>query len=48
MTSLSDSLYTLDLSLYDYITLNEHRRIEDSNHIAIDNDFDNETKAIRG
>ena len=48
MTSLSDSLYILDLLLYDYMTLNEHHRIEDSNRIAIDNDFDNETKAIKG
>ena len=48
MTSLNDSLYTLDLSLYDYITLNEYHKIEDSNRIAIDNDFNDETKAIKG
>ena len=48
MTSLSNSLYTLDLLLYDYMTLNEYHKIKDSNCIAIDNDFNNETKAIRG
>ena len=47
MTSLSDSLYTLDLSLYNYMTLNEHHRIKDNNYIAIDSDFNDKTKAIR-